>query len=313
MDITAVGEILVDLTQTGNDGSNIGQFAANPGGAPANVAVAAAKLGAKTAFVGKIGRDAFGLGLKRTLMENQVDCSGLCEDRAVPTSLAVVTVDGTGERSFSFYRSPGADVMLEKEEIPETLLKMTRFLHFGSVSLTADPARTATLYAARRAKELGAILTYDPNYRPALWTSEDLAKAEMRVPLTMVDILKISDEELELMTGTTDPAEGAARMQEKGIRLVLVTLGADGVYYRFGTETGTVPGFSVQVADTNGAGDTFFGAVLSRLSRRETAPWDMTRTELEDILRFANKAASITTSRSGAIPAMPSLNELQDM
>lgn len=309
--ITTIGEILVDLTQTNVDEQGLAHFCANPGGAPANAAVAAARLGAGVAFIGKVGQDHFGAMLRKTLADNGVDVSALAVQADVPTTLAVVTVDETGERSFSFYRNPGADLCLRESDLPAALLSSTRFLHFGSVSLTADPARAATLAAVRAARAAGAIITYDPNYRANLWPDETTAVQWMRAPLGLVDVLKISDEELPLLTGTTDPAEGARALQAHGIRLVLITLGANGVYYRHGEDCGTVPGFGVKVADTNGAGDTFFGAFLSRLALRQAGLDELAQTELETYLRFANKAASLTTSRHGAIPAMPTLAEVE--
>lgn len=308
-DIVAVGEILIDLTQKGVDGKGIPQFAANPGGAPANLAVAASRLGANAAFVGKVGMDSFGDYLRSVLEENRVDVSGMAVDPAQHTTLAVVSVDGSGERSFTFYRDPSADVNLTAEDIPEALLKDTRYLHFGSVSLTADPARGATLYAARTAKALGAVISYDPNYRANLWPSEALAVERMKEPLPLVDVLKVSDEELPLLSGTSDLEKGTKALQEYGIRLILVTLGPKGAYYRFGNVTGTVPGVKCQVADTNGAGDTFFGAALSQLSKLEGLH-QLTVERLEEIIALANRAASLTTSRPGAIPAMPTKQEL---
>ena len=299
MDILTIGEVLIDLTQTGKDARGIPQFAANPGGAPANLAVAAARLGAQTAFIGKVGADAFGRYLKEVLAENKVDVSGM----------AVVSVDAAGERDFSFYRSANADVMLSKEDISNEALKAAKIVHFGSVSLTADPSRTATLDAAARAKKLGAVITYDPNYRANLWKNKEDAIAQMKAPLPLVDILKVSDEELPLLTGTTDCAEGTAQLAENGIRLIFVTLGANGVFYRFGEKTGHVAGVPCKVGDTNGAGDTFFGAALSKLCKEELDT--LTVDKLESILAFANKAASITTSRHGAIPAMPALEEIE--
>ena len=299
MDILTIGEVLIDLTQTGKDARGIPQFAANPGGAPANLAVAASRLGAQTAFIGKVGADAFGRYLKEVLAENKVDVSGM----------AVVSVDATGERDFSFYRSANADVMLSKEDISESALKAAKIVHFGSVSLTADPSRTATLDAAARAKKLGATITYDPNYRANLWKNKEDAIAQMKAPLPLVDILKVSDEELPLLTGTTDCESGTAQLAQNGIRLIFVTLGANGVFYRFGEKTGHVAGVPCKVGDTNGAGDTFFGAALSKLCKEELDT--LTVDKLEGILAFANKAASITTSRHGAIPAMPTLAEVE--
>lgn len=310
MDIVAIGEVLIDLTQTGTDGAGVPQYAANPGGAPANLAVAAARLGASTALISKVGQDAFGRYLRKVMEENKVDVSALTMDEEQHTTMAVVSVDENGERDFTFYRDPGADSMLLKDEIPLGLLKEARFLHFGSVSLTREPARTTTLCAAETARALGAVITYDPNYRANLWPDRDTAIRRMRKPLDMVDILKISDEELPLLADTDDLEAGTAALAEHGIRLILVTLGPNGVFYRFGGKTGTVPGVPCTVGDTNGAGDTFFGAFLSRLSRLD-GPDCLTADMLEEMLAFANKAASITTSRRGAIPAMPTLEEMK--
>lgn len=309
MDITTVGEVLIDLTQTGVTQQNVPLLAANPGGAPANVAVAASRLGAKTAFVGKVGRDGFGTYLTDVLKENGVDISGVRTDTS-PTTMAVVTVSSTGERSFRFVR--GADRNLSPDEIDPRLVEHTKILHFGSVSLTETPARSATIFAARQAKASGVLVSYDPNYRDALWPSREEAVEWMRTPLPLVDILKLSDEELPLMTGSDDPQEGSLRLAKEGIDLVLITLGAGGAFYRWQGKTGLVPGVSTTVADTNGAGDTFLGAVLSRLTLRSTLLEGLTIPELEEILTFANRAASKTCSRSGAIPAMPTLAELED-
>ena len=309
MDIVTIGEVLIDLTQTGRDERGIPQFAANPGGAPANLAAAAARLGAQTTFIGKVGEDAFGRYLTEVLQENKVDTHYMVTDADHPTTMAVVSVDAAGERDFSFYRSANADVMLSKEDIPEEALKATKIVHFGSVSLTADPARTATLDAAARAKKLGAIITYDPNYRANLWHSEEEAITQMKAPLPLVDILKVSDEELPLLTGTADCENGTAQLAQNGIRLIFVTLGANGVFYRFGEKTGHVAGVPCKVGDTNGAGDTFFGAALSKLCKEDLN--SLTADKLESILAFANKAASITTSRRGATPAMPTLTEVE--
>ncbi|MBM6897787.1 carbohydrate kinase [Pseudoflavonifractor capillosus] len=309
MRIVTIGEILIDLTQTGVNQQNIPTYAANPGGAPANVAVAAARLGADTAFVGMVGEDGFGTYLAQVLEENGVSTHGL---RTAPgaTTLAVVSVNGQGERSFQFMR--GADARLTPEQVDEELLAQAGILHFGSVSLTADPARSATLHAVERARQQGAVVSYDPNYRAALWDSQENAVAWMRRPLSQVDILKISDEEMELLSGSHDPEVCSRVMADKGISLVLITLGSQGVFYRLGGQTGVVPGVATKVADTNGAGDTFFGAVLSQLSLRPQGVLEGLETaELEDILAFANRAASVTCSRSGAIPAMPTLDELK--
>ena len=312
-DLVTIGEILIDLTYSGRD-KGVPVYTANPGGAPANVAVAAARLGADAAFIGKVGRDYYGDFLRAALTENGVDISGMLVDNDAPTTLAVVSVSETGERSFSFYRRNCADTLLSSEEISTELLGNTRFLHFGSVSLTDDPARTATLFAAQKAKELGAVVTYDPNYRANLWNSEEEAVERMKSVLGFVDILKISDEELPLLTGTDDPVEGTRQLSDTyGISLILLTLGPDGAFYRRGEETGKAEGFKVKVADTNGAGDTFFGSFLSRMiALCIYRPEQLTSEQLYESVRTANLAASLTTSRHGAIPAMPDLKELED-
>lgn len=308
--LVTIGEILIDLTQTGVSESGIPQFAGNPGGAPANVAVAASRLGARTAFLGCVGRDGFGSFLRDTLLKQGVDVSGLAETTEAPTTLAVVSVDARGERQFQFYRKPGADLCLSRELLNAELLKEASVLHFGSVSLTADPSRDAVAYAVKYAKENGVLITYDPNYRANLWTDEETAIRVMRAPLPLVDVLKISDEETALLSGHADPEEAAIALEQQGIRLVLVTLGMDGVLYRYQGRTGRVPGFAVTVADTNGAGDTFIGAVLSRLVNFGLDT--LTESSLREILRMANCAAALTTSRPGAIPAMPSSAEVEE-
>lgn len=309
-DITTIGEVLIDLTQSGRTEQGIPRFDANPGGAPANLAVAASRLGAKTAYIGRVGRDSFGDYLRRCLRENGVDVSGVSVDERQRTTLAVVALDEKGERTFSFYRDPSADVNLSWEHVPQALLSGTRILHFGSVSLTAEPARSTTLRAARTAKACGAWISYDPNYRASLWPDAREAVEKMKEPLPLVDIIKVSDEELPLLTGFADPERGSARLMEAGVRLVLVTLGAHGAFYRFDGCTGKVPGVPCVVGDTNGSGDTFFGAALSQLVKLKSLD-DLTEAELRRIVAFANKAASITTSRHGAIPAMPTLAEVE--
>ena len=312
IDILTIGEMLIDLTQTGVSDAGIPVYTAFPGGAPANVAVAAAKLGAKTAFIGKVGNDAFGKLLVDTVKNNGVNADGMIISDSDNTTLAVVSLQESGERSFAFYRKGFADTQLIEEEISLEQLSNTHFLHFGSVSMTEEPSRSATFNSALRAKNTGATITYDPNYRASLWDSVDDALFQMKMPLSIVDILKISDEELPLFTGTDDPETGTKQLYEQyGISLILLTLGADGAYYRFGDITGKCDGVKVNVADTNGAGDTFFGAFLSGMARlQKYQPSELTEDEIRELVGFANKAASVTTSRSGAIPAMPTLDEV---
>ena len=310
--ILTVGELLIDLTQTHIDEGGVRHYAANPGGAPANVAVAAARLGAGAGFIGKVGADTYGDDLQAVLERSGVEVSGLYRTDKALTTQAVVSVAPSGERSFAFYRSPGADTLLTEQEVARALDPLPRVVHFGSVSLTAEPARSATLAAGRLAKQGGALVSYDPNYRANLWPDEKTAVDWMQKPLPMVDLLKISDEELPLLTGLEDPEAGTAALRKYGIRLIVVTLGAKGVFYRLGDATGTIPGVKVKVADTNGAGDTFLGALLSRLVLRGAEPLEaLTGPELEEMLSFANRAAALTCTRSGAIPAMPTLEEVE--
>ena len=307
-DITSIGEALIDLTWTGKSPAGVPLYAANPGGAPANVAVAAARLGARTAFIGKVGPDAFGEQLRQMLRDNGVDDRGLITGQS-PTTLAVVSVDGTGERSFSFLR--GADGELSADEVKETELEAGKILHFGSVSLTPCRARSATIFAARHAHRAGVLVSFDPNYREKIWQDRSQAEQWITMVLPLVDILKLSQEELPLAAGTEDLEEETRRLEEGGISLVLVTLGAEGVFCRWQGESFLVPGVKTKVADTNGAGDTFLGALLARLCRRGEHPLEgLKGEELREILAFANRAAALTCSRSGAIPAMPNLEEV---
>ena len=308
--ITTIGEILIDLTQTGHTSSGVPQFAAYPGGAPANVAVAAARLGADSAFIGKVGPDRFGEQLRRSLRENGVDDTFLLTDPTELTTLAIVTLDEAGERSFSFYRSPGADSLLTQEEAVRGLATWPRILHFGSVALSHEPAQSAVLVVAAMARRMGTLVTFDPNYRANLWPSEADAVYRIKQALSLCDILKISRAELRLLTGTDDVEKGTAQLAEYGILMVLVTLGADGVYYRYRSKTGHVPGVPCHVVDTNGAGDAFFGAVLAKLSTLDLST-PIPIPKMEAILAFANKVGSITVSRSGAIPSMPTLDEVE--
>jgi len=310
MTITTIGEILIDLTQTHIDENGIAHFAANPGGAPANVAVAAKKLGAETAFIGCVGNDLYGNMLRDTLVQHGVNTDGLQVTDRANTTLAIVMVDDRGERSFSFYRKPGADTQIDAARAARDAEK-AGILHFGSVSLTDPACREAVTAAVRAAKKTGALISYDPNYRASLWESEEEAVRQMRAVLPLCDLVKISDEETGLMCGVKDPAAALEKLAALGVRLAVVTLGAHGAMWRCGDLTGTVPGFSVKVADTNGAGDTFFGAFLSRIAARGGIA-GLTAEEISGFVRFANRAASLTTSRPGAIPAMPSLREMEE-
>ena len=310
MKITSIGEILVDMTQTHVDENGIPHFAANPGGAPANVAVAASKLGAEAGFIGCVGDDVYGRLLRDTLVRFGVLADGLQVTDQASTTLAIVTVDPGGERSFSFYRKPGADTMIDTAQAIRAAAG-AGILHFGSVSLTDPVCRDAVVKTVQAVKSTGALISYDPNYRAMLWEHEDAAILQMRAVLPLCDIVKISDEETMLLCGVQEPEAALQKLMALGVRLAVVTLGARGAMWRCGELTGWVPGCPVKVADTNGAGDTFFGAFLSRIALRGGIG-GLTADEISAYVRFANKAASITTSRRGAIPAMPTLREVEE-
>ena len=308
MDIAAIGEILVDMTQTHKDESGTPNFAACPGGAPANVAVAAARLGADASFIGCVGKDPFGEMLRRTLEENSVRTDGLQETDKASTTLAVVTVDEIGERSFSFCRAPGADTLID-EAAALKAAEGCGILHFGSVSLTDPGCAKTVISVVRKAKACGSLISFDPNYREALWPDKKSAEGAIRNVIPLCNIVKISAEETEMATGFSDPSKAAEALEKQGVSLALVTLGADGALWRFRVKEGTEPGYKVKVADTNGAGDSFMGAVLFKITEKG----GLSRLSVDDIqaaVRFACRAASLTVSRSGAIPALPYLKDL---
>ena len=311
-DITTFGEILIDFTWQGvnEDGQTL--FAQNPGGAPANVAVAAAKLGAHNAFIGKAGKDMHGEFLKSILENENVETAGMILDEKYFTTLAFVSVDEDGERSFSFARKPGADTKIEKEEINVDILDHTKVFHVGSLSLTEQPARDTTIYAIRRAKEKGSIISYDSNYRASLWRDEETAKTQMRSLIPYVDIMKISDEETELLTDEAEPHKAAEILFQKGVKIVAVTLGSEGAYLYCKEGGAYIPGFISSAVDTNGAGDSFWGGFLYCISKAEKKPEFFTMEELKKYVRFGNAVASLCVERKGAIPAMPTMDEVQE-
>ena len=311
-DITTFGEILIDFTWQGVKEEGQTLFAQNPGGAPANVAVAAARLGAHTAFIGKAGKDMHGEFLKSVLEKGKVETGGMLLDENYFTTLAFVNVGANGERSFSFARKPGADTKIQKEEINADILDKSNVFHVGSLSLTAQPARDTTHYMIKRAKEKGNIISYDPNYRASLWKDEETAKLQMRSLVPYVDIMKISDEETELLTGKDSPQEAAKLLYESGVKIAAVTLGSEGVYFYCKEGGAQIPGFVSNAVDTNGAGDSFWGGFLYCISRTGKKPEEFTIEELKKYMRFGNAVASLCVEKKGAIPAMPTLAEVEE-
>ena len=312
-DVTAIGELLIDFTSTGTDSSGVLSYARLPGGAPANVLAANRKLGGKTAFIGKVGQDAFGDFLEKTLSDIGIETQGLIRSKDVHTTLAFVQLDEKGDRSFTFYRNPGADMMLTPEEVDDSLILDSHILHFGAVSLSREPAGSATLHAVLTAKKAGKIVSYDPNYRPLLWGDAAQALTVMREYAVFADIIKVSEEELILLTEEEDPVKGAAVLSELGATLVLISMGTKGAFYYMDGVFGTVPAYDVKTIDTNGAGDAFLGAVHYRLRNKSLAEIRrLGRDDMEDIVAFANAAGSLTTTKNGAISAMPTLPEVEE-
>lgn len=311
MELTVLGELLIDFTQAGESESGMRLFEQNPGGAVANVAAAAARLGHKAAFIGKVGNDMHGRFLAQTLAEAGIDCRGLVFSDAAFTTLAFVALDEKGERSFSFARKPGADTRLTEEELDGALLQSSRILHVGSLSLTAEPARSATLAAIRQAKSAGAVISYDPNYRVSLWENEEQAKEQMRSLLPMVDMMKFSDNEAALLAGHSSPEQAALALNRQGIHCVVVTLGAAGALVCVDGETQTLPGLFVPaVRDTTGAGDAFWGGFLSRFLESGLKAEALRLCDAVEFARWGNAAAACCIQKRGAIPAMPDRVEL---
>lgn len=311
--IIALGESLIDFTPSGTNEQGIALFGCNPGGAPANVLAMNQKLGGKTAFIGMVGDDAFGHFLAKNMENAGIDTRGMRYSKKVHTTLAFVTLNESGDRDFSFYRKPGADICLSAGDVDVSLLADTEIFHFGSLSLTDEPARGATLFAIEKAREAGAIISYDPNYRPPLWDSPEQAAEAMKSVLDRVDIVKVSREELELLTGEKDIETGARALLALGATLVFVTDGEYGASYCSKNCFGFVPAFRVQAVDTTGSGDAFLGALLYRLAGRKLeALAAMTKEELEEAVRFGSAAGGLTATAKGAIPAMPDEAAIRD-
>lgn len=306
-DITALGEALIDFTMAGRSEGNQRLFEQNPGGAPANLLAAANGCGLKTAFLGKLGDDMHGQFLAETLSGADIDISGVVIDPNYFTTLAFVAINDNGERAFSFARKASADIMLTPEEVNVDIIAQSRIFHVGSLSLTHEPCRSATLFALEEAKKAGCIRSYDPNYRASLWESEGQAMEQMRSVLPYMDVMKISDEETALLTGEPEPEKAAAKLIAQGLSVVAVTLGADGAYVCTKDGGDYVKGYPSQSVDTTGAGDSFFGGFLYKLLSFDTAPKDITLAQAMDCANFGNALASLCVEGRGGIPSMPNL------
>lgn len=311
-DVIALGELLIDFTMNGQSEQGNNMFEACPGGAPCNVLALLNKMGKKTAFIGKVGKDQFGTLLRDTITEAGIDASNLMVDENVNTTLAFVHTFPDGDREFSFYRNPGADMMLTADEVNPEVVKDTKVFHFGTLSMTHEGVREATKKAVETAKANGCLVSFDPNLRPPLWSSLDLAKEQMEYGFGKCDILKISDNEIQFVSGKEDYDEGIAYLQKTyNIPLILLTMGKDGsrAYYK-GMRVER-PGFSVKAIETTGAGDTFCGSSLNYLVDHDFE--NLTEEQLGEMLTFANAAAALVTTKKGAIKAMPVKEEVLEL
>jgi len=312
-DVTALGELLIDFTLNGTSSQGNPLFEANPGGAPCNVLAMLQKLGKKTSFIGKVGRDQFGKQLRETIEEAGILSEYLLEDAEIPTTLAFVHTLPDGDRDFSFYRKPGADMMLRADEITEKMVNDTKIFHFGTLSMTHESVRAATIKALEEAKKAGAIISLDPNLREPLWDSLELAKEQMLKAISYCNVLKISDNEIQFLTDEEDYDAGIAKLRAQfDIPLICLTLGKDGSRAYYKDLRVEAAGFLQEnVVDTTGAGDTFCGCVLSYICDHGLE--QLNEENLKEMLTFANAAASLITTKKGAIRSMPEKDEVEKL
>lgn len=311
LDVVALGELLIDFTCISADADGYPTMAAHPGGAPANYLAAVTKFGGKTAMLGKVGTDAFGKLLTGTLEKAGIDTRGLIATPDVFTTLAFVTLDETGNREFSFARKPGADTCIGTDEVRYDLLDETKVLHFGTLSLTDEPARSATYAAVEYCREHGKLISFDPNLRKPLWRDLEEAKKQMLWGLAHADVVKISDEEVEFLFGLDVQAGAAHILKEFGVKLVFVTCGPDGCWFDNGTARGMTPSLrDIKVLDTTGAGDIFGGSAMWKLLQTGKAPADLTEADLRDVTAFACTSAGMSTTRPGGISSVPEYEEV---
>ena len=311
-DVTALGELLIDFTENGDSSQGNPTFEANPGGAPCNVLAMLNRLGKKTAFIGKVGNDMFGKQLKAAVEECGIDTRNLVMDDEVHTTLAFVHTYPDGDRDFSFYRNPGADMMLTKDDVDADLIRNSRIFHFGTLSSTHEGVREATRYALNVAKEAGCIITFDPNLRPPLWKDLNDARKEIEYGMERCDVLKISDNEIQWLTGEENFTEGVKKIREEfPIPLILVSMGRDGSRAYYGDHyVEAAPFLQENTIETTGAGDTFCACVLNYVLEHGLEA--LTDEQLKEMLTFANAAASIITTRKGALRVMPTREEVLD-
>ncbi len=311
-DITALGELLIDFAMNGQSEQGNNLFEACPGGAPCNVLAMLNKLGRKTAFIGKVGADQFGRLLKDTISEVGIHAEGLCMDEEIPTTLAFVHTFPDGDREFSFYRKPGADMMLDEKDVNDDIIRNSKVFHFGTLSMTGEPARTATKKALEIAKEAGCLITFDPNLRPPLWKTLDEAKEQMEYGFGYCDVLKISDNEIQFVSGMEDYDDGIRYLQEKyNIPLIFLTMGKDGSRAYYKDLRVERAGFPVKAIETTGAGDTFCGCAIHGVLKYGLS--DLDEEKLGEILSYANAGAALITLKKGAIRSMPDPEQIDEL
>ncbi len=311
MKVCSMGEILIDFTPSGTSAKGNVLFERNPGGGPANVAVAASMLGVPSFFMGKAGNDEFGRFLKQTLVDKNVDASGMLFSDEVNTTLAFVQLDSSGNRSFSFYRNPGADMMFSADDINYKIIDECDIVHISSVSMTSEPSRTATKTVAEYAFDKGKTVSFDPNLRELLWKDLDDAYEQIKSIFKFTHILKVSEEEARFLTGEDDLETAVVKLSETGIPLVFATLGAAGCIYRHASGTGRLSTYDTRVVDTTGSGDAFVGAVLYKMAELDKRPEQLTKSEVHEITDFANAAGAFAATEKGAIPSLPTKDQVE--
>lgn len=310
-DMTALGELLIDFTPYGKSETNQKLYEQNPGGAPVNVLATISNFNMKTAFIGKVGYDIHGTFLKEILKSKNIETKGLIMDDSVFTTLAFVDINQDGERNFSFSRKPGADTMLRKDEVDTTLIKNSKFFHVGSLSLTNEPSRQATIYALETARSAGCTISYDPNYRALLWSNLESAKKEMQSIIPYADVMKLSDVETDLLTPYKEPDKAAQYLINCGVSIVAVTLGSKGAYMQTKEDGIIVSGFNSNVIDTTGAGDSFWGGFIYQLLINNISIPSITMNQIKEYTKFANATASLCVEKRGCIPSLPTIDMIQ--
>ena len=314
MDIVTLGELLIDMfpAEIGRRLVEVSAFNPKPGGAPANVAVAAKRLGSNSAFIGKVGNDAFGHFLRDTLANEGVETKGMRLDDKTRTTLVFVALIDENTPEFIFYRNPGADMMLRADELDQGLLQQAKVLHFGSISLINEPSRSATFEAVRIAREAGALISFDVNYRPSLWPNPDDAYNMMMTMLPQANLVKVNENELALLSGSSDLEAGSHALLQHGTEICVVTLGPDGSFFNTAQGHGQVSGYNVDTVDAVGCGDAFTAGLLTQLVNRGNWRDRLSPDQLNKILRHANAVGALTATKQGVIPALPSAGEVEE-